>query len=224
MISRLQTLLRTYLPVIALLTCTPFAAHATVISYQIGGYGYGGYSASWIHTADSCTAGASDLDIGDSQLCMSGDFKLPITGKIVGSWDNGSFNVTGGNLGWSVSILEGNLGGDYYDGSGNPLWYLDVLISGLLTTTFYFEDLSEFFGGNPKYPNQADEKRIILWGQNMDAYLGCSDSDKKRGSCVPLGLDIYARVPEPGTLGLLSLGLFAAGMVRRRRRDVVAAK
>ena len=202
--------------VATLLAVMPFVAQATPIAYYVDAYQYGGYSASWVHSAESCTAGASDLDVdgvpGDDQLCMNGSVKIPITGQIVGEWQGGSFNVSGGHLGW-LSILDGNLGGAYYDVGGNPLWFLDVGF-GASVMTFYFEDLREFFGSDQSYPNTVTPIDMVLWGQNLDAYSGCGDQTKS-GYCSPLGLDIYARVPEPAGLALLSIGLLLVGFSGR---------
>lgn len=208
---------RTVRSLATLLALLPLAAQATPISYYVDGYGYGGYSASWVHSAERCAPGASDLDLdgvsGNDQLCMNGSVKLPITGEIVGNFANGSFDVIGGNLGW-LAILDGHLGGAYYDAGGNPLWFLELGF-GPSSMTFYFEDLSEFFGADDRYPNYFGPTDMVLWGQNLDAYSGCSNHSKG-GYCSPLGLDIYARVPEPTTLALLSMGLLMLGFSGRR--------
>lgn len=192
------------------------AANATPIDvkYEIETYSSGGFSASWLHTASGCTGTGPD---SDDTLYMCGGLTTPVTGYIKGSLDGDILSIVGGTLfmlGKDYDIKGGSLGGDFTNAVDDLLWYLDVEFFG----TFYFENIAMGPGG----PNSFDGQEFILWGQNDDAYH-CVPDPSKGSYCNSWGIDLYAqRVPEPGTLALISLGLFAFALTSLRRR--VAAR
>ncbi len=209
---------------LALLLATPTTLWAIPITYEIGPYdGLDGYSASWLHTAGG-SPGASDLDLdnngsNDTLYMSAGEHGsiTAVTGTLGGDW-NGSIlsNITGTLNG--IAITGGSLGGAYYSGAMDPLWYLNLDGGG----TFYFEELDN------SSINLITADYLLLWGQNTAAYIGngnggmSSHCDSGYG-CMQtegLGLDLYGSatsLSEPGTLLLMMFGLASLTVASRRR-------
>lgn len=199
---------RTILRILAIgIIGLPVAAIADPIqvTYDVGTYSTGGYSASWVHGATGCS-GSSGPDT-ELTLYMCGDPLYETTGTIAGMLDGGVLTITGGIL---------NIGGTDYDVEGGELggvtWTLTIESFG----TFLFEG---FDWGDAK-PNNFDGSEFILWGQNEAAYR-CIPGD---ADCSEIwgdrwGIDLYGtvRVPEPGTLALFGIGLLGLGLARRRK-------
>ena len=209
------TVIRRHLFILFAFIATAFTtaqADPINVTYEIGPYSSGGYSASWLHTASGCTGEGPDS--GDD-LYMCGHV-TPASGSIMGILDGGILTVTGGYLhmfGNNYAVTDGQLGGDFTDAGNNLLWFLDIDWFG----TFYFESIDMGAGG----PNHFYGDEFILWGQNDDAYRcgGLSYEEQKNMECSAWGIDLYAQqVPEPGTLALLGIGLLAMTLVNRRRR------
>ena len=206
---------RCFFALAALFTLTISTANATPIDveYEIQTYSSGGFSASWLHSASGC-AYHPGPDSG-STLYMCGDMKTPVTGNIVGTLDDGVLTVKSGSLsifGKDYDVLGGSLGGHFSDATGELLWFLQIEWFG----SFYFENIAMTDG-----PNRFGAGEFILWGQNYDAY-GCDNDtvakSSTRSHCEAWGIDLYAtRVPEPGTLALIAIGLFAFAVTARRR-------
>ncbi len=188
------------------------AAHAEPIEikYEIQAFSGGNYSASWLHTATGCTGTGPNTG---KRLYMCG-YRTAITGQLTGTFEDDVFSINGGYLnifGSNHAVGASRLGGDFSDTSNNLLWVLNVANFG----SFYFEDINMING-----PNFLDAQHFKLWGQNSDAY-GC-DSVGEKSECFPWGIDLYAkRVPEPGTLALIAIGLFAFAMKSKRRRLLI---
>ena len=134
-------------------------ASAVPVTYEIGSYSAGGYSASWVHGATGCTA-PSSLP-GGGPLYMCGDPILPVTGIIEGDLIGGFLNVTGGSL--LIDGLAYAVGG-----SGPPDFLASVF--GAAFGGFEIEGFGYFiyepFNMGPGMPNYFDGDEMILWGQN----------------------------------------------------------
>ena len=183
------------------------------VTYEIGPYSTGNYSASSLHTSSWCPGAGPDS--GDT-LYMCGYLMSPITGSVTGISDGGVLSINGGYLnifGHNYNIGSSSLGGDFTNSAGDPLWFLEIDWFG----TFYFESIAMGTGG----PNYFGPDSFVLWGQNDDAY-DCDDlpiATDKNLACAPWGIDLYGKrvpVPEPGTLALLGPGL---GFLAWRRRN-----
>lgn len=198
------------------------------VSYEIGQSpaGLGGFSGSWVHSADGCVGEGPDSG-GPLYMCpdSEGGLLFAVEGQLTGVFDTdtgilsnigGFLNVFVGTEIIPLEIFGGNLGGDFWV-NGWFNWFLDV--EGQI---LYFEDIG-MIG-----PNQISEDVVILWGQTLEAYcFGGAEfeqcygvqtlSDAENG----LGIDLYgtqtASVPEPGSLALLGIGLLGMGAARRAK-------
>ena len=196
------------------------------VTYDIGPSpaGLGGYSASWLHSADDCEGVGPDSGATLYMCNAPGGDLIAITGTIEGVFDtvSGILSITGGMLTdgtESWDILGGQLGGEFA-ASGILNWVIEIADLGV----FDFEDLG-------MAPNRISADELILWGQNHAAYWCPPDDeqclrnfetefDLEPDSLSRWGIDLYgtrASVPEPGTLALLGFGLLALGVTRRRR-------
>ena len=197
------------------------SANATPVAYEIGSYSAGGYSASWVHGATGCSGTQSMLP-GGSPLYMCGDPILPVTGIIEGDLINGFLTVTGGSL--LIDGISYAVGG----GAFPPDFLTSVF--GAAFGGFEIENFGYFiyepFNMGPGMPNYFDGDEMILWGQNVAAYLCTPDEADSCHFGPRWGIDIYGQrisVPEPGVLGLFGLGLLALGATRRRKGAAPAA-
>jgi len=211
---------------LTLYLASPAASWAIPLGFEIGPYSSGGFSASWLHSADG-SPGTSDLDLDNSgsndTLYMSpgpNGVKITLTGMLGGDWDGTILSNITGMLNGSSMITGGSLGGAYYDVDMNPLWYLDLNDGG----TFYFEEINGMI-------NQINENYLLLWGQNEAAYAG-EDGSCYSSQCTSQtrwGMDLYGKaqsaqsLPEPGTLMLMMFGL-ASLVVTSRRRAVISSR
>ena len=191
-------------------------AEAIPVSYELSTYSNGGFSANWLHSADGCRHG--DLFMCNGSAPSS--FLIGITnGSLHGDYDGGQLSGITGNLNLAANPLFGALTitGGVLNGSHG---YLDYALDAAFTGRFFFEPLG--FGDG--MPNDYSLERMILWGQNADAYASAASWDPGPtvgGSFLPLGIDLHATlvsVPEPGSLSLLGAGMLAIGLIRRRRR------
>ena len=165
----------------------------------------GGYSASWLHGATGCSGPGPS----GGTLYMCGGPLLEIVGSITGELDGGVLTIMGGSLnigGTDYGVLGGMLGAfpavDF-------MW--SIVIAGL--GTFYFDNIYMGTG----LPNHFDGNDLILWGQNWNAYF-CAVG---RAGCDRWGIDLYgakSSIPEPGTMGLLGIGLLGLDFSMRRRK------
>ena len=202
---------RTFLKIVAIgIVGLPLAAMADPIpvTYDIGQYGTGGYSASWVHSASGCEGIGPDTGM---TLYMCGA-ALSTNGTIEGSLDGGVLTITGGTL---------NIGGTDYDVQGGMLgslvdeWRIQIENFG----DFLFEGLVMGDG----LPNFFDGSEMILWGQNLQAYI-CEPGNDSCSAVTGIdrwGIDLHGvarvQVPEPGTLALFGIGLLGLGLAKRRR-------
>ena len=183
-------------------------ANAVPVTYEIGPYGEGGFSASWLHAANGC-----DNTVGPqsgSTLYMCGDQQTSVTGRIKGDLNAGYLAITGGTLmigGSSFDVIP-------YSGLLGPFGLGNAYGFGIEDHGFFvFEDINMGSGR----PNYFDGEELILWGQNYWSYV-CEP-----GQCAKVqrwGIDLYGRriaVPEPGTLALFGIGLLAMTVLRRRK-------
>ena len=180
------------------------------VSYEIGSYSTGGYSASWLHEATGCVSTGP----AGAPLYMCGA-RTDISGTINGMLDNGFLAVTGGmlNVGGTDHRIRGGNIGDFDELVPGTAWNLRVRGLG----NFLFEPL----GMGPGSPNYFDGTTMILWGQNRPAYR-CSPNEYCNGR-DRWGIDLYAKrveVAEPATLALFGIGVLAMGLIRRRRTAV----
>jgi hypothetical protein len=176
------------------------------VTYEVGDYSAGGFSASVLHGATGC---ASEGPAGYT-LYMCGGPLLDIVGTITGVLDSGLLTVNGGtlNVGGTDHAVLGGLIGDF--GALDPEHAYSLIVQGL--GTFFFEPIDMGTGR----PNSFDGDELILWGQNGDAY-DCPVGDIE---CDRWGIDLYSErvaVPEPGTLALFGIGLLRLGLARRRK-------
>jgi hypothetical protein len=74
---------------------------------------------------------------------------------------------------------------------------------------------------NLPFTASGSSTAITLTGDAGVAYIGLDNVDVQ---CVSTGGCGGTRVPEPGVLGLMSLGLAAVGLVRRRRPRAAAIR
>lgn len=200
----------------SLLALVPILAQAVPVSYEVGAYADGGFSASWLHSADGCRGGPKNLLF----MCAGSaedSFAIGIEGGwLSGDYDDGELTKITGEL-WlaandrfgTLTIENGALGGGF--------WYLDYALDAVLLGRFVFEPLDM----GPGRPNLYGLDELILWGQNWDAYAVGLFGDAVRFSDHhrPLGIDLYAElveVPEPGPLSLLGIGLLICLAARRR--------
>ena len=198
---------RKILGCLALLTLTMsgFAlADPIPVTYEIGTYAEGGYSASWLHEATGCVTTGS---LGDLFMCGAAQV---LTGTLTGDLENGLLTNIGGVFyigGESYNVLGGQLG--VFENAN--IWSITVESLGV----FLFESL--YMGDG--MPNFFDGDQLILWGQNLHAY-NCDPRFADCSSYSRWGIDLYGHkvsVSEPGTLALLGIGLLGVGISRRRK-------
>ena len=195
-------------------------ASAVPVSYEIGSYSAGNYSASWVHGATGCSGTNSSLP-GGGPLYMCGDPILPVSGIIEGDLIGGFLNITGGSL-----LIDG-VAHAVGTGSYTPDFLSSVF--GAAFGGFEIEDYGYFiyepFNMGPGMPNYFDGNEMILWGQNVAAYLCTPDEEDSCHYGPRWGIDIYGQritVPEPGVLGLFGFGLLALAATRRRKTVNIA--
>jgi len=187
-------------------------ASAMTITYELGQQRIGNWSGSYLHKASGCTGGSAlDMDNsgGNDTLYMCGGARR-ITGSITGKWDGTILSNISGTISGSrgsFGITGGSLGGAYYSGLPGdlrPLWRLETVRLG----TFFFERMPI---------NRITADTLTLWGQNLRAYT----TRPCEGCKGRFGIDLYGEgqpLSEPGTLGIVLLGLMMMPLMMRRRR------
>ncbi len=195
-----------HLAVIAagVLVMTPAAADPVLYEIQ-SEYSAGGFSASWMHGATGCAGIGPN---SEDTLYMCGNPQYAITGYIEGHLDDELLTITGGSMnvgGTDYDVYEGQLG----TFGGSAVWGINIEHFG----EFLFESLSMGSG----MPNYFDGNSMVLWGQNLDAYV----FDPGFRNPHRWGMDLYAtrvKVPEPSALALFLMGLAALVVTTNRRR------
>lgn len=182
------------------------------VTYEIGSYAPGGFSASYLHESTGCPS-ASGWKTGKNMWMCNGssnDDLISITGSISGILgDDGILSNISGSLTdgtTTFTIVGGTLGAF----GGGAVWNLAVNPFG----SFYFESFSMGSG----MPNYFDGNEMILWGQTLGSYYCQPTSTTCDGPRQ--GIDLYGKrvgIPEPGTLALFGTGLIGLGLAWRRR-------
>lgn len=220
-----QFLASLFVALLVVLTFSLSVSAAPVpISYEIGPYSEGGFSASFVHTAES-----GKMYRNGKVWYTAGDKLGSITGTLDGALDGDTLlfhastlsilDIAGPLGAYDLEILGGKI--KLGDPAGGFLKYsitdgIDTFSEG--TFVFPFAD----FGA----PNRFDETELVLWGQNFIQKAGHRynyNGYRCKDDFIELGIDLYGfnepvPTPEPATLAMMGIGLGAIGVARRRKR------
>lgn len=200
----------TYLALVAVLL-SPMAANADLIGADIDITAENGFSSG----SSICKTGAAlGVTVGGGDELAAADW----TGGCVGYY---SADVTGSQI-----ILTGIESGNYSFAS----FFIQVLSGPSIAGVTFDGYTPNFFGDF--YPNNdsnflptisfGSDFISIVWDTFDDASQFLFNGPENVGQ-EPFGSAFFsvstASVPEPGTIGLLGIGLAAIGIARRRRKD-----
>ena len=176
----------------------PVAGFTATHQLTVGSYSGNGFSGSALHSTNGCFNSGYYMCGSTIHNGLAGTLNLTQSG-------NAYTNIMGNLIasdGTQVSIMSGTLYTSLTGGS----W-------GSLTTNYgvvNFDDLSAFYSGAAN--NYVDDA-FYLWGQNSTANSSFNPS---------WGLDLYGtivEVPEPASMGLMTLGLMGVVATRRKNKQ-----